>query len=315
MILSSKLFTQPYNPKLEACATSDPAHIMRGAKGDHVQKIQIALKELDNLNIDAAELADKKYGQSTADAVLAFKKKRNIINPAYQTQEDDIVGKMTIATLDKEMLAKEKIILPPTVDNNAVVRRARHNSQAACYNAIRALERLLNDLDRAENMFAVQKVQFMANMMIVNARTVFVVKEFLKVNDPFSKEAREVYRKAIKLFNDNVNLPIQLVAEASNGPRCSKPAFAWTARYDPEPRISCCEPLFFKASEECRRDVVTHEVFHALGLIHVWERHPILTSDDALQDCNSLAQVAAFITDRWRNNESCAHHLQHHLPV
>jgi hypothetical protein len=39
--------------------------------------------------------------------VLSYKKKRSIINPAYQTQADNIVGKMTIASLDKEILQRE----------------------------------------------------------------------------------------------------------------------------------------------------------------------------------------------------------------
>jgi len=39
--------------------------------------------------------------------VLASKKKRRIINFTYQTQADDIVGKMTIAALDKEMVTFE----------------------------------------------------------------------------------------------------------------------------------------------------------------------------------------------------------------
>src|SRR5262249_14872404 len=36
------------------------------------------------------------------------KKKRNIINFSYQTHADDIVGKMTIRSLDTEMLAQER---------------------------------------------------------------------------------------------------------------------------------------------------------------------------------------------------------------
>jgi hypothetical protein len=43
-----------------------------------------------------------------AAAVLAYKKKRNIINWSYQQQADNIVGKMTIAALDAEMWVKEK---------------------------------------------------------------------------------------------------------------------------------------------------------------------------------------------------------------
>ena len=105
MSLQSKLFQG--DPKLEAAAVSNPAHIIPGSVGDHVGKIQQALIELDGATIAADELADKSYGPSTADAVLAYKKKRKIINRSYQTQADNIVGIMTIAVLDKEMLVDE----------------------------------------------------------------------------------------------------------------------------------------------------------------------------------------------------------------
>lgn len=87
---------------------SDPAHVTRGTSGDFVGKIQTALIMLDHAKIDSGELSAKSYGPSTAAAVLAYKKKRNIINRTYQTSADDIVGKMTIAALDKEMLQFER---------------------------------------------------------------------------------------------------------------------------------------------------------------------------------------------------------------
>ena len=40
--------------------------------------------------------------------MLAFKKKRDIINRSYQQQADDIVGIMTMAELDREMRAIEQ---------------------------------------------------------------------------------------------------------------------------------------------------------------------------------------------------------------
>jgi hypothetical protein len=43
--------------------------------------------------------------------VLAFKRRRKIINFSYQTQEDNIVGKMTIAALDREMEKLEQTAL------------------------------------------------------------------------------------------------------------------------------------------------------------------------------------------------------------
>ena len=102
MALQSQLFRG--DPKLEAAAVSDPAHIVPGASGPHVGKIQLALIQLDR----AVIAQDSTYGPATAAAVLTYKQKRNIINRSYQTKEDNIVGKMTIAAMDKEMLAKEK---------------------------------------------------------------------------------------------------------------------------------------------------------------------------------------------------------------
>jgi hypothetical protein len=75
---------------------------------------------LGSLSIDPRELSASLYGKSTAGTVLLFKK-RNTINRSYQTQADNIVGKMTIAALDKEMLAKERQIpLPPDLRKWAV---------------------------------------------------------------------------------------------------------------------------------------------------------------------------------------------------
>jgi conjugal transfer/entry exclusion protein len=106
MALTSRLFAG--DRKLEAAATSNAAHIQTGAVGEHVAKIQQALTALDGLAIDAGEMEAKRYGPSTANGVLSYKKKRNIINRSYQSQADNIVGIMTMAALDKEMLEREK---------------------------------------------------------------------------------------------------------------------------------------------------------------------------------------------------------------
>jgi hypothetical protein len=106
MALKSKLFKG--DPKLEACALSHPAHITKGAAGAHVAKIQTALIRLDGTIIDRIELRSFMYGRSTAAAVLKYKQRRKIINRSYQTQADNIVGIMTIAKMDEEILALEK---------------------------------------------------------------------------------------------------------------------------------------------------------------------------------------------------------------
>jgi hypothetical protein len=105
MSLQSQLFSG--DPKLEAAANSNPDHITPGAVGEHVSKIQRALIAVNDADINTDELQAERYGPSTADAVLSYKQKRSIINFSYETQADNIVGVMTIAALDKEMLKKE----------------------------------------------------------------------------------------------------------------------------------------------------------------------------------------------------------------
>jgi hypothetical protein len=106
MALQSKLLKD--DSQLQACLVSDPAHVMLGANGDHVSRIQIALAILDRSRISPIEINRQQYGASTAQAVLAYKTKRSIINHTYETQADNIVGKMTIAALDTELLGYER---------------------------------------------------------------------------------------------------------------------------------------------------------------------------------------------------------------
>src|SRR5262245_36065913 len=105
MPLRSKLFRT--DRRLEACLVEDRAHVLLGAMGDHVAKLQAALSLVDGSTIDPAGRSGKRYGRSTAAAVLSFKTKRSIVNRAYQTKPDDIVGKLTIAALDDEVFALE----------------------------------------------------------------------------------------------------------------------------------------------------------------------------------------------------------------
>jgi hypothetical protein len=106
MSLRSRLFAG--DAKLEAAATSNPAHIVPGALGQHVGKIQQALRLLDGDAIESSELAAMRYGSSTAEAVLSFKTKHGIINRTYQTKPDNIVGIMTMASLDEALLRIEQ---------------------------------------------------------------------------------------------------------------------------------------------------------------------------------------------------------------
>jgi hypothetical protein len=105
--------------------------VTQGDSGDHVTLIQGALLMLDNAQVSSDEEEQQLYGPNTAGAVLAYKRKRQIINFSYQTSADDIVGKMTIQSLDTEMLALEAgkfrlllsfgVSLPPPVPKVAIV--------------------------------------------------------------------------------------------------------------------------------------------------------------------------------------------------
>jgi peptidoglycan hydrolase-like protein with peptidoglycan-binding domain len=102
MPLSSELLKD--EPRLQACLLLDLAHVQTGSVGTHVEKIQLALASLDDARISADELASRFYGPSTTAAVLAYKTKRGIINREYQDVPDAIVGKMTIARMDEELM-------------------------------------------------------------------------------------------------------------------------------------------------------------------------------------------------------------------
>ena len=106
MSLQSRLFRD--SSRLQQCLVSDPAHVLSGDRGDHVALIQTALQTLDQADISGAELGQQLYGPSTAAAVLRYKQRRNIINFSYQTRADDIVGKMTIQSLDTELAGRER---------------------------------------------------------------------------------------------------------------------------------------------------------------------------------------------------------------
>ncbi|HEX2885076.1 hypothetical protein [Vineibacter terrae] len=98
MPLRSSLFAD--SAPLQACLESDAAHVVPGAQGDHVMRIQSALVRLRFLGVGDARAEATQYGPRTAAAVLAYKRRFKIINARYQSQPDNIVGRMTIASLD-----------------------------------------------------------------------------------------------------------------------------------------------------------------------------------------------------------------------
>jgi hypothetical protein len=120
MPLRSKLLKD--DQKLQQCLVQDSAHVQLGAIGKHVTKIQVALSVLaedGDAGIPGPELKAAYYGPKTADAVLLFKTRRDIVNRSYESHADKIVGKMTIAALDEEVFDEENFasgLTNPLVD-------------------------------------------------------------------------------------------------------------------------------------------------------------------------------------------------------
>ena len=100
---------------LQACLLQDRDHVTPGSTGNHVAKIQKSLLLLEQAPIAIAELRARAYGATTAAAVLAYKRRRQIVNLSYQQTADNIVGKMTIARLDADLLLIEQRDTPGRV--------------------------------------------------------------------------------------------------------------------------------------------------------------------------------------------------------
>ncbi|MET0387030.1 MAG: peptidoglycan-binding domain-containing protein [Polyangiales bacterium] len=107
MTLQSRLFRG--NAALEACLVNDSAHVTPGSTGEHVRLIQRALVYLGERSITGTEYRSGVYGPTTTAAVLRYKQQRRIINTTYQTQADNIVGKMTIRQLDREVCGTQDL--------------------------------------------------------------------------------------------------------------------------------------------------------------------------------------------------------------
>lgn len=198
-MLTSQLFRG--DAKLEAAAVSPSAHIMLGAKGDHVRKIQLALNRLDNAGLNP----DADYGQRTANAVLAYKQKRQIINRSYQSEADNIVGIMTMASLDAEMAASEG-----ADDGVPFVSRSRDGS---CDERAQAKAKPKgggpSDLQPANPATVAAAVKLVVKVRLVIAATRFqltLADPFVRVGEKLTKPTGPFLAPARKSINLLVNV-------------------------------------------------------------------------------------------------------------
>jgi hypothetical protein len=326
MALQSKLFSN--DPKLEAAAISDSAHITIGASGVHVRKIQLALIQLDGARIQA----DAVYGPATAAAVLAYKQKRNIINRAYETTADNIVGKMTVAVMDQELLASEIVpnantctldfAVPPDAGGRAVPPRPGELGLVAtgssgptdadvmaealrfarqCMRDARGdLQSLSGSLSRGEPLAPIQEKNFIAAI------------KWLNLNRSDTAACVTHINKAADLILKNLLVKTSRGGEVVMTHQVGATFWGLTTG-NPDNGFKAGDPFFDRGGPNCRRDVVIHEFFHLVGVHHGGGalnaptiRSTITTPAQSLDSADNLAQLVADLrTFKVPNTDAC----------
>ena len=183
-----------------------------------------------------------------------------------------------------------------------MVNRAFEASRASLRTALDRLRPLLRDANALANMDGLQRLSALTRLNVTHQRDIAVVSRRLLVPlDPGSKEFRDALSKAITLIEQNLALP-NTIALSRNGGKCSnpKPAFAWTNIGHRPPDTELCT-AWVNSRDDLRRDVITHEYFHTIGLADV---EGVNTTARALMNANTLAQVVALVTDRTRQKNS-----------
>jgi hypothetical protein len=293
--------------KLEACATTPSAHLLQGSRpGPHILKIQLALERLrpTGPTIDPEEKRTQTYGPTTAKAVRNYKETHvpKIINFAYQHDVDEIVGQMTIKAMDADLNGT------PLPSRNAVADRALNESRASLRVALGHLRALRKDINALPASSDPAFGGAMVNLLTTHKRNIAVLVKRLLVNaDPTSKAFRDALDKVILLCERNLVQPKTILAAGTTGlcdPTNPRNAgglpHAWTLASQADPKTHLCEPFFTSDTLDLQRDVITHEYFHLQGLQDI----SVSNTDQALRNANTVAQIVAFLSDRFRQANS-----------
>jgi peptidoglycan hydrolase-like protein with peptidoglycan-binding domain len=251
---------------------------------------------------------DGKYGNETYQAV--FKLQQQVF-PKQSGEWDGRVGKNTLAKMDAMLpvatAPAPSVPAPPPVDKRKVMGDARTRSVASLRVVVMRMQNLEVAIERADKLDGLNKIVAIKNLATGFARDMAIIADKLRTRpDPLSKEFRAALGSAKGLLQRNLTATSGIVDEGATG-RCaptnfSPPAvpFAATQRSDPDPRVSACTP-FFAQNDDMKRDVITHEFFHLLGLA---DMRSINSTADALNDANTVAQVVAYMHDRNRIEDS-----------
>lgn len=307
------------DPKLEACATNPSGHLRIGSPpGPHILKIQLAIERLQPTgpSISAEEKKAMSYGPTTAKAVLYYKTNHTppIINSSYQRVPDNIVGQMTIMALDADLFGT------PLPNRDAVADRAHDASRKALRQALSHLRQLRADIGLLPAATDPAFSGKMATLLLKHRRNIAVVaRRLLLTADPASQAFRNALDKVILLCERNLAQQKTIRTAGTTGlcdpadPRNAKGLpWAWTLANRADPKTDLCEPYFTSASLDLQRDVITHEYFHIQGLDDI---ENLQSTVDAFRNANTIAQIVAYLTDRFRQINSDGNDERGGLPL
>jgi len=337
MPLKSKLFSG--DPRLEDCAVRDAAHVQRGDRGPFVALIQDALNLLDKAGLTS----DGIYGKDTAAAVLSYKQKRSIINRSYQTKADDIVGKMTIASMDDELSRTDKDIVciylvkegvggavsseasrAQSVRSSGFAITGSSNTpndaedrmmQSARARSIETLKTVIAMILKLQNAIVVSRIPRGAALTDEHKKTLEIMGRWLCFNPgapvralPILAGVRMLMEKNIAVKNSS-GLPPRLSRKAGLA------AFGLvTGGSDGiDNGVECGNSFFDFGGPNCHRDVMTHEFFHFLDIGHgggggmePTHRDRITTTRQALDSADNIAQMISELVTPGGKTDACA---------
>jgi hypothetical protein len=328
MPLRSKLFTdesternRAAHQKLERCLVNDVDHVMQGAKGPHVSKIQAALfLVLPDLTLPDNELSDPAtregfYGPATAAAVLRYKTnhKPPIINKAYQNAPDRIVGKMTIKFLDDDLAAKDPGPAPPVPPPTPLTMSALASRDKAT--SIQWVNAAITKLTEAKAFLANPPPGPLRGFPPIMPPTVAATMSALEVHFRVSTatislaayidQVIEIYRKDVGVLNGSSGVFVDdtTSAEAVKGTPAHVPFGSGKVNFTPAFKERSGTTGF---GTNCRAAMVLHEPVHVVD-------HPAASNganhiNDVLAKAQYDAQPAM---NRLHNAHSYSNFAQH----
>ncbi len=277
--------------------------------------------------------ADGIYGAKTAAAVLAYKQKRNIVNRAYQTTADNVVGKMTVVAIDKELLASEIVpdlntcildfAVPPDVGGRSAPSTIKlglvtgvtggTSDADVLAEALRFARQCLRDA-RGDLMSLAGALSTAQPLAVAQEKTSNSAIKWLNLNRADTAGCVTHINKATDLMLKNLLVKSSSGGEIVMTRQAGATFWGLTNLNSPDKGFKAGDPFFNTGGKNCRRDVVVHEFFHLVGIKHGGGalmgptiRSAITTPAQALDSADNLAQLVAELrTFKTPNTDACS---------